>query len=528
MLSPILVSKDIKFYAESHGYSIDKAVQELLSLVPEATKHEYSNLSQYVLAWMGLKLYEGVPYETIIKEIDSFSSAERYPFKRKTYDEILNALSEVRVICLLGPRKCGKTVCLQQLSNLSNTVYLNFKIEGEVYGQVYDAIINNSDVTYLLDEITYLKSPERFIRHIAGLYEEYNSNTRIVITGSQSFALRKWASIAFSGFNIKNIYMSFMNYDEWLIYRGLDPSVDSYTRFLFDISTFYNMPSIKEYVQGCIDETIVSNDHTLEIIYGNDCDSISSDTITSIMYMTLYTLHNRVNAKTFSSKDSLKYTIQYHFKDICEKLDLDIHIANSFIQKYNNVEKFDSKTLGQSFLFLKNNDLITITNVSQDFDNLLDFSKELSKLAFHKESVLQSKDAMLEVFNFCTKYPMFYVAILKDILGHSLTSIPNALLGSIVECHARGLLPDSFTTEYHDLDGREIDYVDTVNKFAIEFKITDNFKVSKYLGIIPSDYKLIILTKTMEFIDSNGVTYIPYWKFLAMSSEEIKEFLGVI
>lgn len=58
---------------------------------------------------------------------------------------------------------------------------------------------------------------------------------------------------------------------------------------------------------------------------------------------------------------------------------------------------------------------------------------------------------------------MFNVAILRDILKEQMPDrLPNGLLGSIVECHVRGMLPERLSAEYHDDNDNEIDYVNTV------------------------------------------------------------------
>ena len=54
----------------------------------------------------------------------------KYSFKRHMYYEIKDAIDKNHVGFLLGPRKCGKTICLKQLKDYyKNAVYVDVKSE---------------------------------------------------------------------------------------------------------------------------------------------------------------------------------------------------------------------------------------------------------------------------------------------------------------------------------------------------------------------------------------------------------------
>lgn len=189
---------------------------------------------------------------------------------------------------------------------------------------------------------------------------------------------------------------------------------------------------------------------------GNDVYLIDVDTLIDICYATLFTLHNHVSVHKFASNNKLNDSIRYYFKDVCNQIGIEKIgncIADSFIGKYNDFRTKELNTLKQSFLFLQRCGLITITPISDSVETIPNVNKDLSLL----DSQINYKDELFNKFNVCIKYPMFYVAILKDILKESFPNeIPTALLGSIVECHVRGLLSENSSFEYEDIYGHDI------------------------------------------------------------------------
>ncbi len=220
-----------------------------------------------------------------------------YHFKRDFYYEIENALKKTNVIFLLGPRKCGKTVALLQLKqNIPKTQYYNFKTMSDeesmdLFDNIRQAMAEDLERIYLLDEITYAFFPEREINEIAlQLSERPCSNTKIVFTGSQSVALEVWGNRAFCG-NAAFIRTDFLSYNEWLSYKGLSKSTEeNYNRFLYEIDEFYGFVSIEDYLRGCLEETIISNQNTDNVLLGNECYLLDVENIKMNMVMKLIML----------------------------------------------------------------------------------------------------------------------------------------------------------------------------------------------------------------------------------------------
>ena len=233
----------------------------------------------------------------------------KYEFKRSVYYDTIKSIKQAKVTFLLGPRKCGKTVCMKQICDtLDNTVYMDVKSNLKTDSQKIDFIKlvvkdieDDKDVIYLIDEATYLFIPDKDIAEIANAFSDFNNqNTKIVFSGSQSRALDFWGHLAFAG-NAAFVNCDFLAYPEWLAYKGSsEVSEKTYVEFISNTREFYSdFNSIREYLQGCLDETVISNRKAIEYVVDN-CDfDLGVEALLDVLYGTLVTLHNRVAYKTF-------------------------------------------------------------------------------------------------------------------------------------------------------------------------------------------------------------------------------------
>lgn len=260
--------------------------------------------------------------------------------------------------------------------------------------------------------------------------------------------------------------MDFFTYSEFLRYKGLEGATpDTYERFLFEAADFHNFKSLREYLTGCIEETIISNEKTSHMLFDNDCDLIKDkvDLLVNICYQTLFTICSSVEEKAFFEDNKSKDTIPARFHEACKKIDNEAamsKIESSFIESYNDIQSHDLATLNQAFVFLKQCGLLTITSIAHDLKEVPDAYRSISL----DESDVNSKTDIFEKFNITINHPMLYMQILKEVLKEVLKEdmpleMPNALLSSIVECHVRGLLPEGF--EYRTIEpenGNEREY----------------------------------------------------------------------
>ena len=449
-----------------------------------------------------------------------------YNFYRDFYFLVADSIKNNSVTFLLGTRKCGKTVCLHQLNkNGEHTKYIDFKTvpnaddQIDIFRVILDSINKNEDIIYLLDEITYVENAEAKICEIANAFTEINNTkTKLVFTGSQSVALNAWADRAFAG-NASKISVDFLTYSEFLRYKGLvEHTPETYNQFLYEVADFYKFTSLENYLQGCIEETIVSNNKASNYIFDNECDLIQDkvDLLINICYQTMFTLHNNVTSETFFRNDKSKDTIIGTFHETCKKLGNDAiakRIENSFIGGYNNIKSQDLNTLKQAFVFLKKCGLISITPIVRELNSIPDVYRSL-KL---DKSDIDCKKDLFKKFNITINHPMFYVQILKDILKEEMPQqLPGTILGSIVECHARGLLPNGFeyrtTIERNGIETEcEIDYVNLTNNLAIELTISE--KHNKYFELLPDYMQNICLTKGTNR-STDRIQYVDYCSYL--------------
>ncbi len=458
-----------------------------------------------------------------------------YNFKRRFYYDVEDTVKKQNVTFILGPRRCGKTVCMKQLqdtfssnNDFEKVIYIDAKREpiptfgkNKFIDDIIDAINENKKTLFLIDEATYINNPDWSIMDIQDAFTSCNNtNTKVVFTGSQSKALSSWGHQAFAG-DAAYIYADFLSYPEWLAYKNIsEPSEENYQQFLKGTREFYkNFNNTREYLTGCLDETVRSNANANNIIYGNDCSEVTVDKLLDVLYASLVTLHNRTNYSTFVSPDYLEKSIKHHFaQNIDPENDMpEIHdkIAKHLADRYRSFKSMTSRELKQSLQFLNNCGLITTTYVSDDLDaNAYVCQSFLSPYNdnFNKEEVMGK-------INTCIKYPMFYVDLLQDVMGNKMPDkLNNALLGSIVECHVRGLLPSKGAIEYRDEQENEIDYVNTSRQSAIEISISNKKLSATHLSILPDNYEKIVLSK--DITDTkNNIKYIPYYQFIYDNSD---------
>ncbi len=456
-----------------------------------------------------------------------------YTFRRDFYNLTTDSIKENSVTFLLGTRKCGKTVCLHQVEeSLENTKYIDFKIVSDpdeqidIFRGIIGSIKDNKDEVYLLDEITYVEDAEAKICEIAGAFTELNNtNTKLVFTGSQSVALNAWADRAFAG-NAGKISVDFLTYSEFLRYKGLtEHTPETYNQFLYEVADFYKFKSLEDYLKGCIEETIVSNAKASNCIFDNECDLIQDnvDLLISICCQTMFTLYNNEPKGTNINNDTLGDTIIGSFHEACRKIEnesIAIKIEDSFIGGYNSIKSQDLSTLKQAFVFLKKSGLISITPIARDLEVVPDAYRCMRL----DKSDIDCKKDLFKKFNITVNHPMLYVQILKDVLKEDMPAqLSGMLLGSIVECHARGLLPDGF--EYKttiDNNGIEtecgIDYVNLTKNLAVELTIGVNH--NEFFEILPDYMKHICLTRNKNMI-LNGVQFVDYCSYLFELSQNI-------
>lgn len=341
-----------------------------------------------------------------------------HPFHRDFYNTVKDAIFGNSVSFLMGPWKCGKTVCLRQIyEELGNSEYVDFKTVAsnddktlEVFGRIFQAIKSNEDRVFLLDGITHIDYADFQIKELARIFDDYsNDKTKIVIAGSQSVALNAWANHAF-GKDAGYIYVDFLTYTEFMKYKGVEEdSTQISNAFLYDSAAFHNITSLKEYLTRCIEETIISNEHAMEYIFNNDVFLIEDkiDFLIGICYQALFPLLN----KTLSGIDQIRQVLQ---------------------TGYAAIQDMDIKTMKQALIFLKRCGLITISPITEDNENVPNIYRDL----ISDYSKINYSNELFHGYTIDVTHPLFYVLILKEILKEDMPeAFPDPVVKRIMDYH---------------------------------------------------------------------------------------------
>ena len=465
-------------------------------------------------------------FSSLENEVVSMSS-----FKRDFYSDVSAAINGTApVTALIGPRKCGKTVCLKQIAQAyANAQFFDVKRLSEderiaLKDRICASISSNEDVIYLVDEVTYWHYPDNIIMLFSDMYAEtLNTRTKLVLAGSQSRSLECWCHRAFAG-NANFIRMSFMDYSEWLRYANESASIESYKQFLYNIDKFYHMEDLQDYLQACLDETVNSNYKAGNLILGNDCDLVSVQLLLDVLYVILISRHNRMSAQSFSNETLLHADIRYFFHEIYSD-DTIARIDLFLMSRYKALKGISLAEIRQAMRFLYNCGLITVTFTVVDPDIVTD-AKDILFNDSKFEREINTKNDFFSKFNFSIKHPMFYLAVLKLLLQKDMPNeLPQDLLGSLVECHVRGLMPEAYSCEYHDALDNEVDYLNPSYGIAIEVTVSDKRLRNTHLDLLVGYPIKILTTKTL--LDRQGdICRIPYYlliEFISMRYSQCPE-----
>lgn len=427
---------------------------------------------------------------------------ESFPFVRDFVKDVEQAMFDSPITFLVGPRRCGKTVGLQQLrTNHTNTVYKNVKglsaIEASRFAkEVCSDIVNGINTIYLIDEFTYFRQIEPVLTDIAtALASNPKTSTKLVITGSQQQTLEYFKKTMFSS-TAARVEVDFLTYSEWLRYSSKNPSKDSYVEYLMDLEEFYHATNALEYIKGSLLETVVSNANTLCEVPDNNVENLSEHYVLDVLFALLVHLHNPIKWETLTKSNSLKDKLVYEYTSTPEEDKLLDILQNRYTRfKGSSVDAFK-----RCLKFLYACKLITITVKSDAFT----YVKPMTII-----DNCTSKEEILSKVNPCVRHPFFFMSLVHYAYGKRLLPTQN-ILGSIVECHARAYLPSDYCFEYKD-DSAEVDYVYTDPCVAVEFTVSK--KHVNHSNVLPTNYKFTMLSdktfpQSIVSIEQDAISFL--------------------
>ena len=434
--------------------------------------------------------------------------AEEKVFHRKIFYQCCDFLENSRksVLVISGPRKCGKTFCLRQLSSEFGYDYYNFKnLNTDEAEELLLELMSREEGVILLDEVTYIEGLFQWISKLDEIKFD-KPNLKFVITASQSYALYVTVSTAV-GANAEFIRTSFIDFEEWLVYRNkisygdsYEPTEDDFLDYISGGNIFTGILNNLDYIDDCVHETIVSESKSFYAINGiahgtNDVSTVAL----FFMYMSLFDLHNRrsfarkndypnsLASIRISGGDDINYIKRSVFMD---------RVYNKLANLIIKVQKLTVYDIRNALRLLEQADLITIVEVSDD-----KFKLEKTEFLQSNNTTDIDKSDLFDNINIVPKNPIFYVNMLHEVL-HELQReqlikvLPKDLIGSIYECVIRGLFTYQDETNYQiefQYDGGEIDYVNLGTREAIEISVGKNH-TTKHFSMLPDSFSKLIIT----------------------------------
>lgn len=417
----------------------------------------------------------------------------------KRIEEFLSVPDEVYCF-VLGPRRCGKTTAFKQLKeDHPDYIYWSFRDHtSDENRQFILGMFTERNCVYLLDELTYLSNADMYLSQLANEITPNTHGIKIIITGSQMLTLRTWQSRVFST-SVRLIHCTFISYSEWLLYRSAMRSEESYLDYIMHSKEFHHIESNKVYLRSCLDETVIANINSANIILGTDVNELPKlDDLLNILYITLIKLHN---SPTYSSLRKESFSQD----SLSSAAKCDINVPDI----YKRLTRIPFNELRAGILFLMHCGLVIPTCKTTQYSDGFNLYDELSD----PKTFIKDSNTLFACANFTISHPMFYYNLLSDLAGEDVV-LSSPTIGSIVECDLRRILckPYESLMEYRDEQDRKIDIVDYIHHYTVECSISNKRHRKLACTVLPQfqNYNNYVTSKDKYCKDGN-IIYIPYY-----------------
>lgn len=477
--------------------------------------------------------------ESSPNSFDGATQEGREQFYRKIYHQCCSWIthSNKNILVLLGVRKCGKSVCLQQIGEtFSNAISFDFKSESiDNCEDFLQKLIQSTDGLFLLDEVTYIPDCYCNLHKIEKSVLRF-PNKKIIMTGSQSYNLY-YAVNASMGSCADFIHTSFIDFEEWLLYRNkihaygeeYIPTEEDVKDYLCNQSDFTKVTDNVAYIYSCIGETIESEAKSGFLAKGAVPVSQGDEQIMKyVLYMSIFSLHNRRNANNLNRyyENIVAVRRSDDIKDLMKKSEF-MNRAEERLTKFILRDiKPTATEVRDAVLMLHQLGLVSIVEITNDLNS----TEVETFLRTYDKRGLHDKKRFFQLCNICPKYPMFHMNMIYEILfdvprEKVVEMLPDSLLGSMYECLVRGLLSyrtfSDFQYEYYTLypEQVEVDYVDPYAKEAIEFTVACKHSIKGLKSL--DGFSKIIVTGKRNDTDVTDITYKYYPEYLLELSRGI-------
>lgn len=435
----------------------------------------------------------------------------QYTWKRDFYETLKDKVPSNMVTVLLGPYKCGKTTALLQLNEeLSGSHYfdaekMSAKEQEQLLARILFSIGNDEDITYIIDDISYIPNADCFIAKIAGAFDHLIAcvlepfsvaKTHILLSDNQAAALYHLTNRSFCGC-AGYVYADFMGYDEWLSMKretspqGYEKSTESnYCEYVTTIGKFHDLPDIETYLRACLSYATLSVKHSSDLVYLN---------------------HN--------------------VEGLTEQILLEILLATLNDSDYSFLEGLSDELLVRALILLETCELIKIFGVGDSFNSEIFNCPLLCYSTEERKAKVYNRETLFRSIGLFVNHPMFALALAQKAFGEiDFGNIPERVFAAVIESHCRRLLPERGSFRFRakgdsSSAAQELSYLSPNHWLAVDFCLSDEridrFDTAAEYAAEDEDFwqnKCVKLSKqrSEERITAKGikVNFVPYYEYL--------------
>lgn len=401
---------------------------------------------------------------------------EKNTYKRELFTEIISYLPYQQIISIVGLRRTGKTVILNQIIDKllreekvlrKNILFLSFDeallskaIKLENYLDAYFENFleqKNNRIYIFLDEIQYASKWQ----HILKRYYDTNPNLKFIISGSSSLFLQKKSTESLAG-RIYEFKLNTLSFFEYLELVAVDAVlIEKYREVVFDLKKLDETISDKQKIK--IENFLAQFGETTVVLF--------EKYLLSGHFPEIATEPNEDVVRKYIRESVYKKTIEYDIPKIfgIEKVDELKFLFEMFIHETGNIlelqniaseAEIDKKTLNKYLEYFQASLLLSVVyNYAKSF----------------RKSRRQAKKIYIASTNFYFLEKNLDAVIKAQIVGH------------LAETHAFNLLSQNFEyLSFLKKRDREIDFVasnnllDQKNLNLIEVKYRENIGREKF------------------------------------------------
>lgn len=428
--------------------------------------------------------------ELILKEINrqnqhwddknsNFSDSNRY--KRHLFDKIIAYLPYRQILSIVGLRRTGKTVLLNQVIDhlinrekisRKNILFLSFdeallsktiKLENYLDAYFENFLENKKERIYIfLDEIQYVSKWQ----HILKRYYDANLNLKFIISGSSSLFLRKKSTESLAG-RIYEFNLNILSFAEYLdLISANENLIKEYKEIIFDLEKFD--------LAGIAGKKIKIENFLAR--FGGETAVLFEKFLSSGHFPEIVSEQNEEVARKYIKESVYKKTVEFDIPKIfgIEKVDELKFLFEIFIHETGNAlelqniaseAEIDKKTLNKYLEYFQSSLLLNVAyNYTKSF----------------RKSHRQLKKIYVASANFYFLEKNLDAMIRSRIIGH------------LAETHAYNLLNKNFEyVSFLRKRGKEIDFI-----------ASNNLLDQKSLKLIEIKYRESMDEEKFDFIES--------------------------